>query len=102
MTAPTLSLGAIEIVVVMGKRRKGVTVPEVKEHFDVSHLAAWRVVQRLVRQGRLYVIGARRRELLFVGGRGAVVYKTRVRPQGRRTQEEHHGEGGDGEGDEAL
>jgi ribosomal protein L15E len=76
----------------------GVTVPDVKEQFDISHLGAWRALQRLVKQNRLYVVGSRRRELLFEAGRGAIIYKARVN---NRQEDQDGEEGSDDGGDEA-
>ena len=76
---PVLALGQVDLIVDLGKRRKGVTVVEIKERFEVSHLAAWRALQRLVKCDRLCKTPRkRRRGLLFEdAGRGADVYKTR-------------------------
>jgi predicted transcriptional regulator len=101
VTAKLLSPGAIELIMQMAGRRKGVNTPQISEHFNISHLAAWRALQRLVQAGRLYVVGSRRRELLFAAGRGAIIYKARTR-YNREELEGHHGEGDEGtDGDEA-
>lgn len=78
----TLGQAQLDIILVWGRRRKGVCVPEVVEHFDIPHLAAWRAIQRLVKRGRLFKITdrKRRRAMLFgnnKAGRGADVYKTK-------------------------
>lgn len=79
MTARLLGDAQINLILAWAGRRKGVTVPQVAEHFDITHLAAWRAVQRLVKAGQLFETDRkRRRDLLFgagKAGRGAKVYK---------------------------
>jgi predicted ArsR family transcriptional regulator len=81
VTAPLLGEGQLDLVVQWAGRRKGVIAPEVAEHFDIPHYAAWRVMQRLVKDGRLFETERkRRRDMLFgadKAGRGAQVYKPR-------------------------
>lgn len=93
MTAPLLGEAQVDLIIMWANRRKGVTAPEVAEHFGVEHRAAWRALQRLVERGRLYKLPRKRvRSMLFGfgrAGRGADIYKTRPT------------EGNDGE-DEAL
>ena len=82
MTAPHLGPPQEDLIVKWGERRKGVTVPEVALHFEVTHNVAWRTITRLVERGRLFRVDGytRRREMLFgvdKAGRGATVYKAR-------------------------
>ena len=77
-TVPVLSEGQLDVIEEWGSRRKGVTAPEVADHFDIPHLAAWRSIQRLVRRGRLYRTDrSRRRAFIHTAGRGATIYKTK-------------------------
>jgi len=90
MTAPTLSTGNIDLIMQLGRRRKGITVPEVSERFHCSHLAAWRALQRLEKAGRLHRTGNKRSRSFYGGGRSPDVYKTReaIRKEEERCQEE--------------
>jgi len=85
MTAPALGHGQAELILRLGSQRRGVTAPQIADRFDISHLAAWRAIQRLVKRGRLFETDhKRRRSFVFErAGRGATVYKTK--------QENHDG-----------
>jgi len=85
MPAPALNEYQYDVIVRLGGRRKGVTVPELVERFDIPRLLAWRAMQRLTKAGRLRRTNMkRRRDLVYYNaGRGSDVYK--AHPQ---TQEE--------------
>jgi predicted ArsR family transcriptional regulator len=81
VTAPLFGPAQYDLILLWASRRKGTTAPEIAEHFGVEHRAAWRTLQRLVEQGRLYKLPRKRvRSMLFGfgrAGRGADIYKTR-------------------------
>jgi len=79
MTARLLGDAQLALILAWAGRRKGITAPQVAEHFDIPHYAAWRVMRRLVKAGKLFETERkRRRDMLFgpdKAGRGAQVYK---------------------------
>ena len=79
MTARLLGDAQLDLVLAWAARRIGVTAPQVAEHFDIPHYAAWRVMRRLVKAGRLFETDRKRRRGMLFGvdkaGRGAQVYK---------------------------
>jgi hypothetical protein len=81
VTARLLGEQQEALICAWASRRKGVTAPEVSEHFNIDHRAAWRVLQRMAERGKLYKLPRKRvRSMLFGfgrAGRGADVYKTR-------------------------
>lgn len=103
MTAPLLGPGQEVLILQWGGRRKGVTAPEVAEHFDISPRAARRALQRLVEQGKLYKLPRKRVRSMVFGfgraGRGADIHKTR--PPEEATDDDEDGQdeaGGAGRG----
>lgn len=82
MPGPLLDLGQYDLIVSLGERRKGITVPEVASRLRMSRMSAWRAIQRLVQAGKLHRINRKRRRVMLFErpGRGADIYKTRPEP----------------------
>ncbi len=79
MPRPLLDLGQYDLIVVLGERRKGVTVPEIAGRLRINRMSAWRAIQRLVRVGKLHKIDRKRRRVMLYEkpGRGADIYRTK-------------------------
>lgn len=74
---PKIGDPGVDRVVHMGRRHKGVTIPEVMELFDVHRDCARRFVLRLVREGKLRRTEVRRRraDIFIQPGCGGIVYR---------------------------
>lgn len=90
MFAPTIGDAGIPRATQMGLRRRGLTIPEVREEFNVGYYSARRFVMRLIREGILRRTDKRRRRTeMFdvVHGAGGVVYRATKKAENRRQQE---------------
>lgn len=86
---PTIGDAGIPRTIQMGRRRRGLTIPEVREEFNVGYYSARRFVMRMIREGVLRRTDKRRRRIeMFDSPRGAggVVYRATRKAQNRRRE----------------